>query len=177
MRGTAEGLRSPHPIIGFLPAVFQEDDVVCRLTAAFDEVLAPALASLDCLAAYLDPLLAPADFLELLAAWTGLELDENWHLDRQRAGVANAVELHRVRGTAHGLRRQLAMATGGRAVLHDGGTVTWSTSPTDDTPLPPAQHLVVELPAGTTPEEVAAMRELVAWSKPAHVAHQVVTGR
>ncbi|WP_410574422.1 phage tail protein [Amycolatopsis sp. cmx-4-61] len=174
MRGAVDGLRSPHPIVEFLPAVFQEDEGIRRWVAGLDDVLAPALASLDCLVAYLDPMSAPADFLELLAAWTGVELDENWPLDRQRSTVAHAAELHRVRGTAYGLQWQLDMLTDGRARLHDAGGVTWSQSPTDDTDHQPPRRLVIEVSADLSPEEVSAVRELVEWAKPAHVAHHVV---
>ncbi|MDQ1374536.1 MAG: hypothetical protein QOJ09_1874, partial [Actinomycetota bacterium] len=83
-----------------LPALYQDDDFALRFTAGLDDVAAPALAVLDNLTAYFDPLLAPSDFLPWLAGWVGIALDENWPEARQRALVARAGELYRSRGTA-----------------------------------------------------------------------------
>src|SRR5262249_33790086 len=64
MRGLIESLASPRPIGAELPAAFQEDDFCQRMMTAFDEVLAPLFTTLDCLDSYLDPRLAPDDFVD-----------------------------------------------------------------------------------------------------------------
>jgi phage tail-like protein len=130
MRGTVTGLDSPHPLGGLMPAVFQDDNFTMRWTAALDEVLAPVMASLDCIEAYVDPLLAPEDFLAWLAGWSGMVLDENWPLPRQRTVVAATAELYRTRGTTAGLRRHIELVTGGQVEIAESGGVTWSTTPT-----------------------------------------------
>src|SRR5215831_3420390 len=56
-----------------VPALFHEDPLFLELCAAFDELLGPLVAALDCFPAYLDPWLAPADFLGWLAALVGAE--------------------------------------------------------------------------------------------------------
>ncbi|WP_410586163.1 phage tail protein I [Amycolatopsis sp. lyj-23] len=167
------GVRTPRPMIDLLPAVLQEDPVLAGLTAGLDEVLAPAYAVLDCLDAYWDPSLAPADFLARLAAWLGVTLDENWTDDQQREVIRHAVELHGVRGTVRGLRWQLELATRGQAEVVESGGVHWSRTP--GTP-PPSEEpsLVVRIRRGSVPDaELAAVRELVAWAKPAHVPHRI----
>ena len=63
MRGMIEGLETPHPIGFELPGLFHDDDFTQRFTAALDEVIAPIFLTLDALEAYVDPWLAPEDFL------------------------------------------------------------------------------------------------------------------
>ena len=53
-----------HPIGDRLPAIYLDDGFTLRFTSALDEVLAPVIAVLDGFADYLDPSLAPADFLD-----------------------------------------------------------------------------------------------------------------
>ncbi|MEU9343040.1 phage tail protein [Streptomyces sp. NPDC048278] len=172
MRAAVVGLDTPYPIGTLLPAVFQEDPVAMRWTGALDEVLAPAVSTLDCLAAYTDPMLAPGDFVRWLAGWLGTVLDENWPLDRQRAAVAHSVLLHRLRGTAEGLRTLVELVTGGEVELAESGGVGWSTVP--NTPLPgeavPRLSVRVTLPRNTS-VDVTALEELIAAEKPAHVPH------
>ena len=83
-RGHLPDLVSPHPLGERLPALYQEDSFTQRLLAAMDQVLAPVLGSLDSLDAYLDPSLAPEDFLHWLAGWLGFALDESWPLERSK---------------------------------------------------------------------------------------------
>ncbi|MET8995902.1 phage tail protein [Amycolatopsis sp. NPDC004169] len=173
MRGMTAGVRTPRPLAALLPSVLQEDPVLTGLTAGLDEVLAPVHAVLDCLDAYLDPGLAPADFLAHLAAWLGVTLDDAWTDDRRREIVRNAVALHGLRGTARGLRWQLELATEGRAEVVDSGGTHWSRTP-GSTPAAAEPSLVVRLRRGDAPEaELAAVRDLVAAAKPAHVPHHV----
>ena len=132
MRGTVAGLGTPYPLETLLPSVLQEDFFTRRLMAGVDEVLAPAISTLDCLEAYLNPLLAPEDFLEWVSTWFSEVLDENWPPQRRRRFVAGAVEMFRTRGTVAGLRRELELSTGGQVktgvadghALLDGGLIS-----------------------------------------------------
>lgn len=181
MRGTVTGLGSPHPLGGLMPAVFQDDNFTMRWTAALDDVLAPVMASLDCIEAYVDPLLAPEDFLTWLAGWSGIVLDENWPLPRQRAVVAATAELYRSRGTPTGLRRHIELVTGGQVEIAESGGVTWSATPTlPDAPVPtdsadaqgPWVSVRVWVP---DPHQlnVRALDDLIGALKPAHVIHRL----
>ena len=84
-------------------------------------MLAPVFATLDCLDAYVDPWLAPEDFLEWLAGWVGVVIDEGWPIERSRAFIANIVELYRWRGTIRGLVAELAIYTGGDVEISESG--------------------------------------------------------
>jgi phage tail-like protein len=173
-RALVPGLPSPHPLGRSLPALYQQDEFAQRLTAALDEVVAPLFACLDSQEAYLDPHLAPEDFLHWLAGWVGLALDEEWPIERRRALVAEAAQLYRVRGTASGLRAHLELLTGGTVEIEESGGAGWST--TADTPMPgqPGFTLLarvsVDDPAHVSPARLDA---LVATAKPAHVVHRV----
>jgi phage tail-like protein len=166
------GLATPYPLHALLPSVLQEDPMAVLLTEGLDEVLAPVIATLDCVHAYLDPMLAPPDFLEWVAGWVGAELDENWPLARQRDFVRTAVELYRTRGTVDGLRQHVALVTGGPVDVVDAGGVVWSTTPDAAFPdnEPPSVTVLLD---GAGADGVAAVAALVTAAKPAHVSHSV----
>ena len=98
-RGIVAGLATPAPLVQRLPGVLQDDEFTQRFVGAFDEAYAPILATLDSLACYFDPRLAPADFVDYLAGWVGVQLDDSWDLEQRRAIVAGAALVHRSRGT------------------------------------------------------------------------------
>ena len=146
-------------ISGPVPALFHEDPLFLGLCAAFDELLGPLVGALDCFGAYLDPWLAPDDFLAWLGALVGadiggvpggeartgsgaaaaLEVPDPGL--RRRALVAGAVRGYRVRGTVRGLRTAVAAATGvpaGQIAITEPGAVTWSQAPRTTVPAPAA---------------------------------------
>jgi phage tail-like protein len=174
MRGTVEGLASPHPLAEHLPAVYQEDWFAQRLLSAFDPVLAPVFSVLDNFHAYLDPALAPEDFLAWLAGWVGLTLDETWPVERCRALVFQAAALYGRRGTVSGLRDHLEILSGGSVELTDSGGVAWSRTPGASLPGAPQTSLVVRItvddPAGLDADRVEG---LVRAAKPAHLPHRI----
>lgn len=184
MRGSLPGLASPQPIGELLPACLQEDEFAMRWTSGFDDVLAPVFSVLDCLDAYVDPRTAPADFLAWIAAWVGASLDEQWEPARSREAVTAAVGLHRMRGTAAGLRAQLEVASGGRVEIAEPGGVSWSDVPTAGFPdlaptsagaaEPEAAHVRVRV-AVPDPDAVpvAALDALIDAAKPAHLPHTI----
>lgn len=174
MRRAVEGLGTPYPIGTLLPAIFQEDPLLMQWTQALDEVLAPAISALDCLPAYLDPLLAPPDFTRWLAGWLGAVLDENWPLERQRAAVAHSVSLYRQRGTTEGIKALLELVTGGAVDVTDNGAVHCSTTPNAPLPGEPGAHLTVRVHVQRGAAiDTAALDHLLATEKPAHVTHRL----
>jgi phage tail-like protein len=173
-RGLLDGLGTPRLLGEALPAIFQEDPVVMRLVSAFDDVLAPAINSLDNLPSYLDPALTPDDFLDWLAGWVGVLLDETWPIERRRAFVAVAADLYRTRGTAEGLAAHVRLFTAGEVEVVESGGAAWSSSPGAAVPGTPAFSLAVRVkpPAKVTVDPVR-LEALVAAAKPAHVVHTV----
>lgn len=170
LRGTVEGLPTPRPIADLLPASLQEDEFCVRMVKAFDEVLAPVFATLDCFDSYLNFQLAPPDFLDWLASWVGVDIDETWSQERRRNLLQQAAVLYRIRGTAPGLAAHLRLYTGAGPEIEDSGGCSWSQ--TADTPLPgsASPHLTVRLHV----EEGAGVRRgtvsrIIDASRPAHV--------
>jgi len=178
VRGTlaSNDLASPHPLAGLLPGLFQDDDLVLRFTDALDTVLAPVLGVLDSGDAYVDPRLAPLDFVTWLAQWVGAELDASWPEDRQRALVARAAELYAWRGTVRGLSTLVEITTGVVPEIEETGGVTWTGSapPAGQLPGSAAAAIVVRVrvPRGETVDP-ARLDRMVAAAKPAHVSHRV----
>lgn len=171
-RGEVAGLLSRQPIATTLPAIYQEDEFTQRFTAGLDEVLAPVLSTLDNLTAYLDPALAPEDFVEWLASWVGLVVDENWSVERKRRLVAQTVELYSARGTARGLAALVELYTGERPEVEDSGGASWSATPNGPFPGRAEPSLKLTVRASADIDEVR-LRALVAAAVPAHVAHTV----
>ncbi|GAA3733120.1 phage tail protein [Plantactinospora mayteni] len=170
MRGAVPGLGTPHPFVRRLPAIYATDELAGRMLAAFDEVLAPVHSTLDNLAAYLDPRLAPADFVDWLAGWVAAETAPGWTLGQRREAVADAVLRHRVRGTARGLAEQVQMVFGVWPEITENGGTAWSSTPGG--PLPgtavPALTVTVRV---SEPDLVPLdrLQALVEANRPAHV--------
>jgi phage tail-like protein len=155
-------------ISGPVPALFHEDPLFLGLCAAFDELLGPVVTALDCFAAYLDPWLAPGDFLAWLGTLVGVGPDivadvgaEGDASDRQRALIAGAVRAYQARGTAAGLRDIVATAAhipAEQVTVAESGSVTWSDRPGAAVapPLHPVVTITVVVPAGRDPASVAA---------------------
>ncbi|MFF0219132.1 phage tail protein [Streptomyces vinaceus] len=177
MRGTVEGFASPYPIGKMLPAVYQEDEFVQRFTAGLDDVLAPVISTLDCLEHYLDPALAPADFLPWLAGWLDLDLGTDGDPVRRGRLLAAAGDLYRRRGTAGGLRDHLWLMFGGRVEVEDGTSVTVRTSPTPASGPADSRERETRMLTVRIAPEVRVDREVVerfvAAAKPAHLPHAV----
>jgi phage tail-like protein len=145
MRGLIEGLPTPHPIGLELPGLFHDDDFTQRFTAALDEVLSPIFLTLDALEAYVDPWLAPEDFLEWVAEWVGVPLDQDLPVAQQRMLVARAASLYGWAGTARGIADVVEIYTGVRPEVEDTGGTSWSASPGGDLPGSPDAGVTVRL--------------------------------
>lgn len=131
-RGTTTGLPITRPLIDMLPSIYQDGLFLRGFTGGLDTVLAPAVGVLDNLHAYIDPSVAPPDFVAWLGTWVGTTLDEDWPIERKRSFVAWAADLYARRGTAHGLRDEIALYTDGEVTVDDPGRVWTSTLPTGD---------------------------------------------
>ncbi len=96
----------------YLPPIFRDDPFLGRFLLAFEGVLSPIEQVVDNFDLYLDPRTVPPFFLDQLAGWLALTLDEKWPIEKRRAVVAQAAELYRRRGTRWGLSRILEIYTG-----------------------------------------------------------------
>ncbi len=174
MRGSVEGLASPRPLGHELPAAFQEDEFCMRMVSAFDEVLAPVFSTIDCWDSYLDPQLAPDDFVDWLASWVGVDIDETWSLERRRQLIRDAVLLYRIRGTAAGLAAHIDLYGGVVPAIDESGGCGWSETANAALPGSPRPHLTVRLlvsdPASVNRTTVL---RIVGSSRPAHLPFEL----
>lgn len=177
MRASVDGLGTATSLAHALPAVYQEDDFTMRFVGAFDAVLAPVLLSLDTIDAYLDPRLAPPDFLPWLAGWLGLEIDENWDDEQARRMIGSAVELFRWQGTRRGVQALVLAWTGllpDALEVVDTGGATWSPVPQSEPPGDPTPELVVRLRiAPQDAPDLPRLRRFLATTAPAEVPVRV----
>lgn len=177
MRGTVAGLSSPHPMGAGLPAMYSEDEFAQAITAACDEVLAPILSVLDNLESYLDPLLAPPDFVAWLGSWvatTPVTLTDVPDDQLRAAVAATGGQLRRV-GTTAAIAATVALAAGvavDDVDVADSGGVAWSQDPAAALPGQPAPLLAVRVrvvdPATV---DTSAVQAALTAAKPAHVPH------
>ncbi|MFI9243734.1 phage tail protein [Streptomyces sp. NPDC053086] len=173
-RAAVPGLPSRYPIGEQLPALYAEDDFAQRFTSGLDTVLAPVFATLDNLPAYLDPRVAPADFLAWLASWVGGVDDPRWPVELRREAAVRAMELHRRRGTKRGLVEALRLILGVRAeVSGDGGAVWSRTAGAGLPPAPAAEILVRVWPDRQAMVEADRVHELVRVLCPVHTVCRV----
>jgi phage tail-like protein len=183
--GSEFALVNPHPLAETLPGVYRDawiderrrtarEPFGTRFISALDTVLAPVLATLDNLDAYLDADTAPEDFLAWLGEWVAASVDAGWSEDRRRAFVGQAAELYRRRGTAAGLRDHVQIHTGGLVEIVENGASSWSAKPDAKLPGSPEPVVVVRVivddPAAI---DKAKLETMVHASKPAHVVHRV----
>jgi phage tail-like protein len=174
MRGTVPGLPSAHPLGEFLPGIYLDDPFVQRWTAGMDEILAPVFVTLDALYAYVDPALAPGDFLNWLAGWVDADTDEQWPPQRQRAVVAAAVGMHARRGGAAALREHIRRVCGCEVEVVESGGARWSRTPDSAVPGEAVARLVVLVPPehwdGISRQRIARAVEAMC---PAHVPFEL----
>lgn len=176
MRGMVPGLGSAVPLASRLPAVLQEDAFLQRFLLAFDDALAPVFTTLDGLASYLDPRLAPEDFLDWLADWVGVRVHDSWSTGQRRDVIAHAAEIHRRRGTVPGLADAVRLAVGGvrDVVIEDSGGAAWSQTPGADLPGQAGAKLHVKVYADPARDvSVSRLERIISSVKPAHVPHTV----
>ena len=98
--------------LSYLPAIYQDDDLMSRFLMLFESFWGPIDHQIANLALYLDPLMAPPEFLSWLATWLDLALDESWPDEKRRRLLQSAASLvsppghtpgvDRVSGNLHG---------------------------------------------------------------------------
>jgi phage tail-like protein len=153
------------------------ESFVMRFLRAFDESLAPVFASLDNLDAYVDPHLAPHDFVDWLSAWVGLAPNHAWPLGRRRERIAGAVQLALSWGTADGIRNVVSIFAGvdrDKVEIVENGAVAISRTPGAELPGTPEPRLTVRVSVpdpGTF--DAPRLRRVVSAAKPAHMLHEV----
>lgn len=178
MRGAAEAPVGLGLTAG-LPPAFVGSDVTTHLVDAFDLVLAPLVATLDDLDAYVDARYAPDDFVRWLGSWLTAPVDDRWPADRVRHHLGDLREALLQRGTVGALVAMLRAVTGFEPEVSDSGGV--SVGPRPMGPLPGSEQPFVRVRVRIAGDDPATMedvvRRVVAGMVPAHVPADVHTER
>jgi phage tail-like protein len=155
-----------------LPEIYQDADFGMRLLSALEELLDPVVGLLDALPAHFSADLAPADVLELLTRWLGIQLDEAQPTAERRQIVRSAADLGRLRGTRRGLELTLSLAFPGIPFrVEEVGGVIWGSEAESAQEPPPS--FVVYCDASLPEARQAAVARLIEQVKPAHVPYKL----
>ncbi len=111
-RSQTAGMKEVSRLLDYLPAAYRDDEFMGRFLLIFQSVLDPLVNTVDNIALYFDPRLAPESVLPWLATWVDQTLDPSWPIERRRELVAKASELYRWRGTRRGLIEYLRIYSG-----------------------------------------------------------------
>lgn len=178
-RRAVPGLRTPFPMVRYTPAMLAEDPIVQELLETLDEVLAPIINTLDCFDTYLDPRLAPMDFVQYLSSWLLVTQEDGWDEETRRTALALAIERSRWRGTAHGIRARLQSLFGMESTVTDSGSVTVGRDFTDPAAWPdaPPPSVTIRLDPGHHLEMgLDAIKASIASVLPAHATVTIEQG-
>lgn len=128
---TVRELRAYYPRISYLrylPATYQEDAVsrafLERFLSLFESVLYDMETEITALFKNFDPLTTPAGFLDWLASWLNLALEEEWPEARKRQFLLRAPELFKQKGTAAGIAGLVEIYTGQRPLIVEHALVS-----------------------------------------------------
>jgi phage tail-like protein len=174
VRDRPDNLLSPLPLVDTMPAVYRGDPFTQQLCAAFDEVLAPVFATLDCFPAYLDPGTTAGDMLDWLGAWIGLAFDGHSDAGRKRELVFAGAAILPWRGTVESIRAAVNAVFDQQVEIVESGAVTWSSTP-DAAPGGLQEPTLLVRVTTDAPDEVDVRRldAVVESVKPAHLPHRV----
>ncbi|HTQ86971.1 MAG TPA: phage tail protein [Candidatus Solibacter sp.] len=122
----------------YLPAIYREDPTnsqfLTRFLSLFESFFEEVEGEIKSLPALFDPYAVPPEFLTWLAAWLGLELDQNWTAAKQRQVLSEIFELYAWRGTPQGLRQMLKLFAGVDCVIQEPLlNAAWWCLPTAET--------------------------------------------
>jgi phage tail-like protein len=154
-----------------LPRPLAEDPFLQRFTLIFETIVDSVRGRVSGFEYYLDPSLAPPEFVRWTAGWLGLAVDPSLPERRQRNLLRAAGPLFAWRGTARGLQGLLEAFTDQDVeILDRGGIYPEGTSPAA------TEHVVVRL-AGSGGLSEDHLRELIELELPAHATFELrITG-
>lgn len=107
----------------YLPAVYAkrapDPGVLDRFLSLFESLFVDVESEIARLDRLFDPWAAPAGWLEELAGWLALDLEEDWSEEKKRRAIAQAFAAYAWRGTARGLREAIRFRTGVEARIEE----------------------------------------------------------
>ncbi|HEV7475354.1 MAG TPA: phage tail protein [Pyrinomonadaceae bacterium] len=121
----------------YFPAIYRDDPIkralLEKFLALYESFFGDTEQLISSLSALFDSQSAPLEFLDWLAGWLALDLDERWSEEKKRRALTIAFDLYGRRGTPAGLRDALQFFAGVQAhieepIMHS----SWWALPADD---------------------------------------------
>lgn len=166
-------------LLQYLPGIYRDDPFIARFLLVFQSILDPIEQKIDSTHHYLDPGLTPPGFLSWLASWLGLTFEPRMDVVAQRELIRRAIQLSRWKGTRRALREELAIRTGGRALIvenFEGMRIGQDASLGLNTHLGVRREHCIAVTLATDEATTLDQRQvdiMVDELKPAHVGHVV----
>jgi hypothetical protein len=168
-----------------LPQVYQKADrdgghFLREFLWIFDHLSADVQRRLDRVHTYFDPLEAPTEFLEWLASWVALTVDQAWPEEKKRRLIRSAIDIYGYRGTVRGLKLFLGIFTEVEPRIienkfpYRGFRIGGVRIGLDSIVLPPvnlSHCFIVEVPSrfrDVTNENILKIHDLICMEKPVH---------
>ena len=105
----------------YLPAIYQENPVSKEFLERFLSIFETASDDLENkishIYKYFDPDTVPQNFLNWLASWLNVALEEDWNEEKKRQLIREAYSLYKQKGTLSGLKRLIEIYTGKKPEL------------------------------------------------------------
>ncbi len=129
----------------YLPAVYQEDkpsrEFLERFLSMFETVFSGLESAIERVPELFDPSKTPAEFLDWLAEWLDLGIEEDWSPEIKRRLIRSAPRLYARKGTPAGLAEFIRIVTGREPVIRESFDVERPPTLGDDTRLGVETHL------------------------------------
>jgi phage tail-like protein len=125
-KATVREMRVYHPRLSYLrylPAVYQKDPVsrefLQRFLAMFETVFSGLEATIEKLPEVFDPEHTPAVFLDWLAQWLDLGIEEDWSPEIKSKLIRRAASLYQKKGRPDGLAEFIEIVIGKRPQIQE----------------------------------------------------------
>jgi phage tail-like protein len=107
----------------YLPAAYQENkssrEFLERFLSIFESVLGDLESTIEKLPGLYDPGHTPTEFLDWLAQWLDVAIEEDWSSDVKRRLITEASRLYERKGTPAGLADFIEIVTGRRPLIRE----------------------------------------------------------
>ncbi|HYV11876.1 MAG TPA: phage tail protein [Pyrinomonadaceae bacterium] len=125
-RASVSSMRVYYPrltYLRYLPAVYQENEVskefLGRYLSLFETLFSGLEATIETIPDVFDPERTPKEFLDWLAQWLDLGIEEDWKPEVKRQLIRKASSLYQKKGTPAALTEFIEIVTGRRPLIRE----------------------------------------------------------
>jgi phage tail-like protein len=125
-RAAVNSMRVYYPRLSYLrylPDCYQENEVskefLERFLSLFETLFSGLEATIETIPEVFDPELTPGEFLDWLAQWLDLGIEEDWKPEVKRKLISNASSLYQKKGTPAALKDFIEIVTGRRPFIRE----------------------------------------------------------